>query len=493
MVRILLLFFILLPAGSALFASTSERLNKDLAKSLIIRQLLNLVEWDESRVMQKTADDYLLCTYNDTKNAKVFNQYLKGIKIQGRTLTIANRASREQLSMCHAAFMEQPEQGDVDWILSHQLTKNTLFIIEGSQYVTKGFHIGLYLNSQNTFDYELNPDALISSHLIPSRELLKYAKVVASEIADKVNLLRSLINYTEWAESSIKFEKSEEFNLCTFDDHALAAFITYFGDSKTFKGKSLSNRSVKSASQMADCHALIMNNVQDERLVNIIAQRAQQRILLIGNDDALGEKGVHYNLVPKKNQQHLRFEINLVAFKQTGHSPRFELFNSGVVVDKDYPELSRMLFNILVDTTWPKNAANSDNSSIRLCVYEKEPVFENIKLFLSAYQINDRAKSHKQVEVNKITKPTQLNRCQAFLVGDITAKELSELLVDKSQLALLVIAYQLKNGSRAYHYKLKSQPKEILIELDLDKLKMNGFIPAQALLDSVKASEGGEL
>ncbi|WP_444995685.1 YfiR family protein [Aliikangiella sp. IMCC44359] len=472
----------------------AEGVNEDLAKSEIIRQLLSLVEWEQSSFRQKSSKNYRLCTYNDSSSYRLLKLYLKGLNINKYPLNISNLKDRGGLAACHAVFLKKPEEKDVAWILNHQITKETFFIIEGAGYALKGFHVSLYLNNKNEFDYELNPDLLISSQLVPAQDLLKYARVLTSNISDKVNLLRSLINYTEWSEAGLLLEKSESFKLCTFKDAALSSFITYFARRKTFKGKFLINQTIDSINQADDCHALLIGNVSDESLVEILSQRAKRKVLLIGNGESLGEKGVHYNLSPKKNRSHFRFEINLIAFKQTGHSPRFELFNSAVVIEKDYPELSRVLLNILRDTTWPESSRHQViKKSVNLCIYQEPWTYKNLELFFAAEQTALKAtkRRRKTIFVKQIDKPKQIAKCEAFLVGAISAKELSELLSIKTDVSLLLISYQPAQADVAFHYNLLTEPKKVSFKLDINKLEEGGFVAAKTLLDAALASNGG--
>lgn len=467
--------------------------DEEFAKSEIIRQLLSFVEWDKSAFQGKNVISYRLCTYNDVASYRLLKLYLKGFNINNRPLNVSNLNDRRLLARCHAVFLKKPEKKDVDWFLDNQITQKTFFIIEGAGYALKGFHVGLYLNNKNTFDYELNPDVLISSQLTPSQNLLKHARILASNISDKVNLLRSLVNYTEWSEPSELLERSESFKLCTFKDAALSAFITYFAHSKTFKGKPLINQTIDSISQADDCHALLIGNISDQSLAEILSQRAKRKVLLIGNGESLGEKGVHYNLSPKKNRSHFRFEINLIAFKQTGHSPRFELFNSAVVIKTDYPELSRILLNILRDTTWPKSSQHQvTKSAVNLCIYQEPGVYKNLALFFAANQITSKTvkKNGKAIFVKQIDKPKQISKCEAFLVGAISAKELSELLSTKTDVSLLLISYQPVQDNIPFHYNLLTEPKKISFKLDINKLEEGGFAAAKTLLDAALESNG---
>jgi len=475
--------------------SAAERLDEDMAKALIVRQLLSLIEGHDNLVKAQQLPAYQLCTYNDRNTAQKLSRHLEGLLIQQKPFNIRNIQQRQDIQTCHAAFINQPKDDDLDWFLANQATINTLFIINGETQAQKGFHIGLYLNNQKTFDFELNPSVLITSNFTPRKELLQFGKIVGADFKQKINLLRTLINYTEWSADKHQFAQHKDFQLCTLANATLATFIDHFADGKTFKGKKLANRTIQEASEAESCDAIVINQMANQDAVTLLSQRAEQRVLLIGNNQALGERGVHYNISPPNKTQR-RFEINLIAFEQTGHSPHFELFNSASVVETDYPELSRTLNNIVQMTEWPGEADNqADNeaqhSPIDFCVFDDPVAQENLQLFLADRKTLVSGTSSKPITARLVSEVAALAQCDAFMVSADPPSQVAEFLEKQTLHPLLLIARNDKQVLEPYHYRLLMAPKRISFELNLEQLKAGGFKPAKALLDLGKVIRQG--
>ena len=483
----LILIYLLGMSGSLCAA---ERLDEDMAKALIVRQLLSLIEGHDGPGKANESEQYVLCTYQDKSTSQKLGRHLKGLSVKQKPFTIKNITQREDFAGCYAAFINEPNKDDLDSFIEQGLVRNTLFIIHGQKYAAQGFHIGLYLNKQNTFDFELNPDALMASNFTPREELLQFGNILKTGILQKINLLRTLINYTDWSTDSQNFKSSKEFSLCTLRNKTLDVFIRYAATSKTFKGKTLKNQIIESADQAPNCDAVILDSSDDQDSLTLLSLRAKQQVLLIGNHQNFGEKGVHYNLQPGSSSQR-RFEMNLIAFEQTGHSPHFELYNSAVVVKKDYPEFSRTLSQIIQLTQWPddKESANA-KAPVDLCVYRDEAMLDNLQLFLSSNAMDEKMLATKSITTRLVDEQGQLNSCDAFLAGNIDGQSLTELLRRQPDKPILLISNH-KNQSANFHYQVLMAPKEVTFALNLKNLQAGGFIPAQTLMNLGKVIGGG--
>lgn len=485
--RLKFVFFVLLLFSESNFAA--DGLHEDMTKALIVRQLVGLIDWQHAMFDQKPSKQFKICSFRDEAAFQLLNNFLKGESINQKTLQIKNVVNHENVASCHAIFINTPDNSDLSWFVNNRVPQQTLFIVRGKRQARKGFHFGIYLNNQNSFDLELNPDAFIHSRFMIGPELLQLAKVLTSSLESKISLLRSLINYTDWPGSQRQFTDKKIFNLCSWQNKSLAMFLDYYARNKSFKNRKLNVLTISESKQASSCDAIVIDRPIDSDSISLLSERNQQKVLLIGNFDQLGEKGVHYNLNPLGTGQNRRFEMNLVAFDKTGHSPHFELFNSAIVVEKDLPEYSRIIANIIEFTAWPNGIeASASENNIDLCVYRDPQLFDNVRLFIAEREAHD--KPRKSITTKLIFDELQLNQCQAFLVSGANEIEHPPVLVSDEN-RILMISSKTSQDPQPFHYRVLTAPKRVTFEFDLDKLRSNGFRPSQSLLSLGKVITSG--
>lgn len=460
--------------------SAAEKLDEATARTLIVRQLLTLVEGHAPSADKSNV--YQLCTYRDSNAHSQMVKHLASVMVQGLTLKITDKKKRSSVSTCNALYINQPDQNDLEWFKENQVNQNTLVIINGRNYVKQGFHIGLFLNNRDTFDFELNPQAFESSRFTPRKELLQFGQVIESELQKRIKLLRNLINFTDWPPADSEFNTSDSFNLCFYKNKSLSTFVDYFSRRKTFKSKSLVSSAIDSVEQATSCDAVILDDTNSGGFYRFVAERDTDKKLLVGNSMKTSASGVHYNLAEKKSTGRL-FEINLIAFEQTGHSPHFELINSAKLVNRDFPEVARMLNLVVQSTTW--SAKNSALKKVEVCVYQQPNLASQLTSIFAVGNKNT-GDNLKGVSFKNIEKSADLDTCLAILSNQENWKQ-----IDAEQSAqtgssisgLRIMIGKKRVSAPNIHYQLLIAPKRINLEVNKGLLNSNGFTISQSMFE----------
>ena len=488
---VFLLLLCTLGLGTITNASQKGRLSEKTAKALIVRQMLAAVDWpaplSDLTGNKSAEEDYLLCTFNDKSTLESFIQALENAEINEKKIKLANIRLRQNLSQCNAVYLGKPRIADIQWMQENQLARRTLLIASGRNMAKAGVHIGLFLNRDNTLEIELNADTFYGSELIPKDALIRNSIVLASEVEQKVKLLRTLINYTTWPDDDLDFSRDGEFNLCFFRNYRLLPYLKLFLGSKSFSGKKLNTKTIAEESDLSACHTVLLHKA-DQTVSGLLSKRALNRVLLIGDDSYFNGKGVHYNLAPGKSVRSSRFEINLTAFGRTGHSPHFGLLNSGALIQKDYAEYSRLLHAIVEQTIWPVGHALSSDNHLDLCVDQDEVLVENLQFF--SQPSLGKSSLQKELIIRNLSQPPDAVGCEIIVTAD--NPNLSELNnPDNSvnnQVLLISSNKDAKDGS--FHFKMNISPKQITLGIDLSALKAMGFAVKNELIELSRSGKG---
>ncbi len=486
----------LLFIGLLCFCASSKAQNEldvGLGKSLFIRQFLAEIDWRIETTQQKQFNEFRLCTFRDSVNYHYFSKHLNKLRVevQGKALRISNFTQERQLSRCHAIFLSDDSQKVFNWENAESTVAKALIIVEGQNQVGKGAHIGLFLNQQQTFNYELNPDRFIQSIFVPSPALLQYAQLSKSKIAAKIELLRQLVNFTEWPESALPFSAEKPFVLCTFKQPVLNEFLGHFIGNKTIQGGSVKNQAVDNIDEIKGCDTVFIGNDYSQTLIKALINRAEMKALLVGNAPQLGEKGVHYNLEPTQSTSSQRFEINLMAFAQTGHTPRFELLNSAVLIEKDYPELAKTLNQIIQQTRWPKKGkVSEEQAKITVCLSQQDELLQSFlqKSTENALLEKTLKTKIKKINFSQLSMKQRNGQCDVVVLNALTKESsLQNMALENVKDKLLVVSSYEKNIKAPFHYRVFLSPRKIELEFDLDFLNASGFLPSETLLQLGKA------
>ena len=463
------------------FVHAAEVANQDTTRTLIVARLLGQIDWLESNFAEKSTRSFKLCTFKSFAAYRNFNRNLNGVKINDVPVKIENIVDMDEIANCHAIFVNRNIPIDIDWLVDNNRLNKTLIIAEGSldsqSYAKLGAHINLYLNKRGTFDFELNPDSFVESSHLPRRALLELGQVINNQALRKTNLLRSLINYTEWPQSDLALVGEDEFRLCSFDNNSFALFAEFYLKEKSLKGIKVIHRRVSGSAEISQCHALLIDDRDQHKLPGLALVRRQSNTLLIGNYESLGEKGVHFNLSPATSATAERFEINLHAFELSGHLPYHQLLNSSVVVNRDYPVLANKLVQIIQQTRFPAGAGvnNQKKGKLRLCTDLDDDRLATLRLFMS-----EMAKKNQQAQLELSQLTTNINKCNVIFLDNLVfenVKAFSEMV--REQNILVIINEQIRSLQNASvvqgHFSLLIEPRTISLKIDLELLHQGGF------------------
>jgi hypothetical protein len=472
---------------------------EEITRGLIIARLLNQIDPAEVKPEKPI---YELCIYREPQLYKVFQGRFAKITITQKPVKTHLVRSRQLLNYCDAIFMGEPSPGDLNWLIGENSKNQALLIVDGRKAVVQGIHIGLYLNPKGYFDFDINPDAFIATNHNLTAGLLELGNIVDNQVEKKSQLMRNLINFTEWPKNTIV---ENEFQICTYPNSVMTTFLQHYLTKKLIKGKKPNYKTVTHKNELMGCHVLLISNQKLQSMDDPMISRMVGTPLLIGDTSGLGEHGVHYNLAPSQNSHAKRFEINLLAFEKTGHKPDYQLLNSAVVIKNDFPELSRYLVESILLTQWPKESKlgllsksnNQQTKTLKLCVYQNKYLRSFLSKHLKKYE---RDFSYK-IELAEVKNSIETNlkeplACDVFFTHELSQPELAYLIRQINNPATLLITSQPSSNELGaqhlpIHYNLLTQPRSILREVFIENLKGAGFVPQKELLKSSAIVRGG--
>ena len=467
LIRVVFLVFCLV--GLSKTGYSADRADEQVMRPVILQRLLSQIGWSPGFFEQQSS--FQLCVYKDFAINRSFTKYLKGLTVNKLPIKVRTINERKAVDSCHAVFLSKPSATEAAWFLNPSNKLKSLIIAEGKGLARKGAHIGLYIGKDEFFDFELNLDAFVSSAHVPSSSLIELGKVATSPLVQKANLMRSLIGYTDWPETN---SNKEQFNLCSFQTGIFTDFADFILNKKSVKGLSARILPINSIDQLGQCNGLILQEEDLSVLNQIIYQRKSLGILLIGNAKGLGEKGVHYNLMPEENKQNRRFELNLLSMEQSGLKPHHQLLSSAQVIKKDFPTFTKLLFDAVNYTDWPNSEEVEQAQNVTLCLYRRELDFQNVEFFLSAINQGD-----KKIELKLVSEQAETIACNALLLPEMEVNDLSEFSSENK--TVLLITSQQNASASGVQYNLKVAPKQITLELFESNIRKAGFKPQKIL------------
>jgi hypothetical protein len=156
----------------------------------------------------------------------------------------------------------------------------------------------------------------------------------ADRTVKKAVLVSKLVAYTLWPQNELSIKRKLYFNFCTFKNEKLATQFQsiYVQNEVKIKLKKIKVINKSSIDDIKDCHLVYLSSPPEKDLQAILALRNQQAILLIGENNGLGKKGVHFNLYFEK--QRIVFEINDKSLKLSRLKPDYRLLNYGRIVKR---------------------------------------------------------------------------------------------------------------------------------------------------------------
>jgi hypothetical protein len=112
-----------------------------------------------------------------------FGSILNSIRdktVRGRTLIIKRCRSIEQIHGCHILFISPSEKGNLKQILNVLKSSSILTVSETERFTQQGGMIN-FITVDNRIQFEINPAAAQRNRLKISSQLLKLARIVATE------------------------------------------------------------------------------------------------------------------------------------------------------------------------------------------------------------------------------------------------------------------------------------------------------------------------
>ncbi len=443
----------------------ADKAEEEIMRPALVSSLVKQVNWLPEKLKLVSGKNFNLCIYKHRPTYRSFAKHLNALSIQTRKVEVKLLAHIKDIVNCHAMFIREADVSDSLQIINAIQDKPVLLIGDGKNAAPAGFHIGVYVGDDGFFEFDINLDAFYKTRHTPNLQLFALGKVVSSPIASKVNVMRSLISYTEWPEQAI----SSEFVICGESESIFSTYAAYRLKQKPIKMRLSRFQQIDNDSSTENCHVILVDNEKSALTKKLIFERANSKALLIGNDFGLGNKGVHYNLALPKNEIKYKFELNLIALHLSGFKPHFQLVNSALVVKLDFAALSEKVTQILSATQWPQKDKLKLSDDLSLCIWASENNFNAFNYFYP--DITKVIPSIKLIKSNSAEV-----KCAAILVLNATQQEWKTIArIQKSNQALL-ISESGKDKQQLSHYFIKIMPNKIEIKENKESLKKLGFV-----------------
>ena len=105
---------------------------------------------------------------------------LKDKMVKGRKITIKRSKNMEDLKGCHMLFISASEKGNLKQILNALRDSNVLTVSEVERFANHGGIVN-FIRVDNKIQFEINPEAAQRNKLKISSQLLRLARIVATE------------------------------------------------------------------------------------------------------------------------------------------------------------------------------------------------------------------------------------------------------------------------------------------------------------------------
>ncbi|MCU0288470.1 MAG: YfiR family protein [Acidobacteria bacterium] len=168
----------------------------------------------------------------------------------------------------------------------------------------------------------------LSLFIIPAFSQQKKMIVKADEYDVKIAYIKNFFDFIKWPAESLN---SNEFIFGIIGDTPLSEQIKKLSNQIKFPDKKVSVRIISDLVQIKECHALIIGNIDAEKLKEILALIGNLPILSISETEGFSEIGVLINLF--KIENNVKFEINYSAVKKSGLNFSSKLYKLARLID----------------------------------------------------------------------------------------------------------------------------------------------------------------
>ncbi len=159
--------------GPAAFAGTREY----EIKAAYLYNFLNYIEWPEQS-LPPAGSNITIGVVGENPFGPALDP-LKGKQVKGRTLTVKEVSSAEDLKGCQILFISASEKERLPQLLESLKDAKIVTVSEIDGFAQRGGIIN-FIYERNRVRFEINQDAARSKGLTISSDLLKLARVVKS-------------------------------------------------------------------------------------------------------------------------------------------------------------------------------------------------------------------------------------------------------------------------------------------------------------------------
>lgn len=154
------------------------------------------------------------------------------------------------------------------------------------------------------------------------------------EYAVKAEFLERFTHFIRWPSTSFT-DADHPFVLCVIGKNPFGTYLTELVGRQRIQSRRAMLRSISALGQIDGCHLLFIAHSERRRIASIVRRTSGRPILTVGDTGGFAEAGVLVNLY--LHDSNVRFEINILAVKQSGLKFSSKLLKLARVVDPEHP------------------------------------------------------------------------------------------------------------------------------------------------------------
>jgi len=148
----------------------------------------------------------------------------------------------------------------------------------------------------------------------------------------KAVFLWRIAQYIEWPAKSNLETKTEPFIIAVLGKNPFGTILddVYASGDRKIKNRVVDVQYISKIDQITGCDILFISNSEEKRIEKIQAYTKGKSILMVGDTQNYGEKGIHFNFYVAENK--IRFELNESSAKVDGFIINYRLRNIAKIV-----------------------------------------------------------------------------------------------------------------------------------------------------------------
>lgn len=159
---------------------------------------------------------------------------------------------------------------------------------------------------------------------LEAKNLLENEDIIISEYELKAVFIYHFIKYFEW----IGLEDKEYFEIEVFGKSEILEPLEEISKKKSALGKKIKVISINSIDEIGEPQILFISKESTIFLSEIIKKTENIKVLVIGEEEGLCEKGIAINLVLREGN--IKFEINEAILKNKGIKPSSQILKLAI-------------------------------------------------------------------------------------------------------------------------------------------------------------------